>query len=190
MDGCPFPPGILLSRSSGMQSVLKSINFYKDHSRWTLQYPSSATVYSSYYPQVTGALAHWSMHMVVCIAGSYYPRELRGYNNLGMLFPLRSWNHFLNWLMFEEGPSVLSKLMVTTAFDVSVSTSKEKSLFCFPDSKTSNFVSVEGKMRSDRLICRKRVWVKYYKKRTALLNKKKLWKAGRGCLGRWWDLGK
>lgn len=152
MDGCPFPPGILLSRSSGMQSVLKSINFYKEHSRWTLQYPSSATVYSSDYPQVTGALAHWSMHMVVDIAGSYYPRELTGYNNLGMVFPPRTRNHFLSWLMFEEGPSVLPKLMLTTAFDVSVSTSKEKLLFCFLGSAISDFVSVEDKMRSYKLI--------------------------------------
>lgn len=144
MDGCPFPPGIPLSRSSGMQSVLKSINFYNDHSRWTLQYPSSATVYSTYYPQVTGALAHWSMHMVVYVAGSYYRRELTGYDNLGMLFPLRTRNHFLSWLMFEEGPSVVPKLTLTTVFDVSVSTGKEKSLFCFPDSAISNFVSVSG----------------------------------------------
>lgn len=53
--------------------------------------------------------------------------------------------------MLEEGPSVLPKLTLTTAFDVSVSTSKEKLLFCFLDSAISDFVSVEDKMRSYRL---------------------------------------
>lgn len=104
-----------------MQFVLKSINFYRDQFRWTLQYPSSATVCWSYCPQVMGALAHQSLYMVN-VAGSYYPRELTGSDNLGMLFPLRSRNHFLIWLMFEEGPSVLPKLTLTTVFDVSVST--------------------------------------------------------------------
>lgn len=47
---------------------------------------------------------------------------------------------------------MLPKLMLTTVFDVSVSTGKEKSLFCFLDSAISNFASVEDKMRSDRLI--------------------------------------
>lgn len=51
--------------------------------------------------------------------------------------------------MFEEGPSVLPKLTLTTVFDVSVSTGKEKSLFCFLGSAISNFVSVEDKMGSD-----------------------------------------
>lgn len=51
--------------------------------------------------------------------------------------------------MFEEGPSVLPKLTLTTVFDVSVSTGKEKSLFCFLGSAISNFVSVEDEMGSD-----------------------------------------
>lgn len=51
--------------------------------------------------------------------------------------------------MFEEGPSVLPKLTLTTVFDVSVSTGKEKSLFCFLGSAISNFVSEEDKMGSD-----------------------------------------
>lgn len=50
--------------------------------------------------------------------------------------------------MFEEGPSVLPKLTLTTVFDVSVSTGKEKSLFCFLGSAISSFMSVEDKMGS------------------------------------------
>lgn len=54
--------------------------------------------------------------------------------------------------MFEEGPSVLPKLTLTTVFDVSVSIGKEKkSLFRFPGSAISNFRLVEDKMSSDRL---------------------------------------
>lgn len=44
---------------------------------------------------------------------------------------------------------MLPKLMLTTVFDVSVSTGKEKSLLCFPGSAISNFVSVEDMMGSD-----------------------------------------
>lgn len=51
--------------------------------------------------------------------------------------------------MFEEGPSVLPKLTLTTVFDVSVSTGKEKSLLCFLGSAISNLASVEDKMGSD-----------------------------------------
>ena len=189
MDGCPFPPGILLSGSSGIQSVLKSINFYKDHSRWTLQYPSSATACSSSYPQVMGASAHWSMHMVAYVARSCYPWELTGCNSLGMLFPLRTRNHFLGRSLFEDRPFVLSKLTLTTVFHVSVSTGKEKSLFCFLDSVISNFVSVEDKMR-DGLILQQKSLDKILGKKNSPFKQEGLRRPGRSCLGRWWDLWK
>lgn len=53
--------------------------------------------------------------------------------------------------MFEEGPSALPKLTLTTVFDVSVS-----NCLCFLHSATSTFLSVEDKMRSDRLILQKK----------------------------------
>lgn len=67
---------------------------------------------------------------------------------------------------------MLPKLMLTTVFDVSVSNSKEKSLFCFLDSAFSNFVSVEDKKKIDGLMLEEQSFVKYQGKRTALLNRK------------------
>lgn len=69
--------------------------------------------------------------------------------------------------MFEEGPSVLPKLTLTTVFDVSVSIGKEKSLFRFPDSATSNFRSVEDKMSSDRLTLQERSLDKILEKKNS-----------------------
>lgn len=83
---------------------------------------------------------------------------------------------------------MLPKLMLTTVFDVSVSNSKEKSLFCFLDSAFSNFVSVEDKKKIDRLMLQEKRFCKISGKKNSTFKQEGLQKPGIGCLERWWDL--
>jgi len=95
--------------------------------------------------------------------------------------------------MFEEGPSVLPKLTLTTVFDVSISNGKNnnnnnKSLFCLLDSAFSNFMLVEDKMRIYRLILQDKSLYKISGGKNSSFKQEDLQKAGICHLRRRWDL--
>lgn len=173
-----------------MQFVLKSINFYRAHSRWTLQYPSSATACWSYCPRVTGALASQSLDMVN-VAGSYYPRELPGSDNLGMLFPLRTRNHFLISLMFEKGhlccPNWRWQLCL-----MSLSQLVKKKNHCSVSLALQFLTLCQWRIRWGVIMGRCRESLdKIFGKKSNPFKQEELRNPGRGCLGRsWWNLWK